>query len=70
MDILQQESQQRTARRNEIEMLDLIVEAMLESKAELRDASVAQWSEILTDSCRHQRVAAGPQVARPHHVAA
>ena len=36
-------------------MLSAIVDAMLESQAELEDATLDQWEQILFESCRKQK---------------
>jgi hypothetical protein len=41
--------------RSEKEILDKIVDAMLESRAELAAATSEQFDEILRDACRAQK---------------
>ena len=45
------------ARSTEREILDRIVNAMLAAEDKLCNASVQEWSRVLTDSCRLQKVA-------------
>ncbi len=50
--------------RNESQILDQIVDAMLEVALELQNASTEEWGEILVNSCRrHKRSLSRPQVA-------
>lgn len=63
MDVRLRESRRKMTERDELEMLQLIVNAMLDSQPELQAATVAQWSTILADSCRRHR--AGRVPAKP-----
>ena len=51
------------ARATERNILDRIVNAMLAAEDQLRDASVQEWSRVLTDSCRKQKRADGGMLA-------
>jgi hypothetical protein len=44
-------------RATERAILDRIVNAMLAAENELYNASVQEWSRVLTDTCRRQRIA-------------
>ena len=45
-------------RNREAHILSQIVDAMLETAADLRDATVDDWTRILADACRrHKRTA-------------
>ena len=45
------------ARSTEREILDRIVNAMLDAEDQLCNASVQEWTRVLTDSCRSQKLA-------------
>jgi len=45
------------ARTTERDILDRIVNAMLATEQELSNASVQEWTRVLTDSCRMQKLA-------------
>lgn len=47
----------KIARATEREILDRIVNAMLAAEDQLCDASVQEWTRVLTDSCRMQKLA-------------
>lgn len=49
----------KIARATERDVLDRIVNAMLAVEHELRDASVHEWTRVLTDSCRTQKLTDG-----------
>jgi hypothetical protein len=51
------------ARATEREILDRIVNAMLAAEDELCHASVQEWTRVLTDSCRLQKLADGGMLA-------
>lgn len=51
------------ARATEREILDRIVNAMLAAEDKLRDASVQEWTRVLTDSCRVQKHTDGGMLA-------
>jgi len=47
----------KIARATEREILDRIVNAMLAAEDKLCNASVQEWTRVLTDSCRTQKLA-------------
>jgi hypothetical protein len=47
----------KLARATEREILDRIVNAMLAAEDKLCNASVQEWTRVLTDSCRLQKLA-------------
>ena len=47
----------------ERDILDRIVNAMLASENELRNANVHEWTRVLTASCRSQKLAARDTLA-------
>lgn len=51
------------ARATEREILDRIVNAMLAAEDQLCNASVQEWTRVLTDSCRTQKLADGGLLA-------
>ena len=51
------------ARSTEQDILDRIVNAMLAAEDELCNASVQEWTRVLTDSCRMQKLADGGSLA-------
>ncbi len=53
----------RTAPANERDILDRIVDAMLAAEQELCNASVQEWTRVLTDSCRNQKHSDGETLA-------
>lgn len=52
------------ARTTERAILDRIVNAMLAAEEELCNASVQEWTRVLTDTCRGQRIADRETVGR------
>ncbi len=46
---------QTDQRHDEEQILSTIVDAMLDAKEELADATVERWREILVDSCRQKK---------------
>ena len=50
-------------RATEREILDRIVNAILAAEDELCNASVQEWTRVLTDLCRMQKRAAGGMLA-------
>lgn len=46
-----------SVRATERAILDRIVNAMLAAEDELYNASVQEWTRVLTDTCRRQRIA-------------
>ena len=60
------EKQTRTvniAQATEREILDRIVNAMLAAEDRLRCASIQEWTRVLTDSCRMQKVSDSGELA-------
>lgn len=53
----------KIARSTEREILDRIVNAMLAAEDQLCNASVQEWTRVLTDSCRAQRFAGREMLA-------
>ena len=53
----------KLARSTEREILDRIVNAMLAAEDKLCHASVQEWTRVLTDSCRRQKLADGGMLA-------
>ncbi|MBC8353465.1 MAG: hypothetical protein H8E66_15810 [Planctomycetes bacterium] len=51
------------ARTTERDILDRIVNAMLAAEQELCNASVQEWTRVLTDSCRVQKHSDGEALA-------
>ena len=51
------------ARATERDILDRIVNAMLAAEDKLCNASVSEWTRVLTDSCRMQKLADGGSLA-------
>ena len=56
-----QNIKKRTLAQYEAIILDRIVDAMLDAKADLEQASVDQWADVLVQSCRKQRFGDRPE---------
>jgi hypothetical protein len=52
----EKQTQQENLREKETHILSQIVDAMLAAEKDLSGASVDEWTRILVDSCRQQKV--------------